>query len=81
MNHLHDTTTDQLTPHRYEIRLKGQLGKQWAGVFNGVTQVHTGDNETRLTCLVVDQAALHGLLRKIRDLGLELIAVNRIDTD
>ena len=62
----------------YQIRLKGHLGPQWADWFGGLTITLEEDGDTLLTGLVVDQAALHGLLRKVRDLGLLLIAVNRI---
>lgn len=65
-------------PTIYQIRIKGHLGSQWTDWFEGLT-VTLGDNgETLLTGPVVDQAALHGLLRKVRDLGIPLISVARI---
>ncbi len=67
-------------PHRYEIRLRGELTERWAAWFEGLTLRYT-NGETTLTGHIVDQAALHGLLAKIRDLGLALIAVNQIDGD
>lgn len=67
-------------PHRYEIRLRGELTERWAAWFEGLTLRYT-NGETILTGRIVDQAALHGLLAKIRDLGLALIAVNQIDGD
>jgi len=67
-------------PGRYEIRLQGHLNDRWAAWFEGLTIIRTVNGETLLTGPVVDQAALHGLLRKVRDLGLPLLAVNRLNT-
>jgi hypothetical protein len=65
-------------PECYEIRIKGQLDMRWADWFEGLT-ISRGDNgETRLTGEVADQAALYRLLRKVRDLGMKLIAVNPV---
>ena len=64
---------------RYEIRLKGHLDDKWADWFEGLTITREDNGETRLTGPVVDQAALHGLLRKVRDLGMPLIAVIQVD--
>ena len=61
----------------YEIRLKGHLEARWADWFDGLTLTQESDGTTVLRGSVVDQAALHGLLGKVRDLGLPLIAVNR----
>ena len=61
----------------YEIRLKGHLEPRWADWFDGLTLTQDSDSTTVLSGSVVDQAALHGLLGKVRDLGLPLIAVNR----
>jgi hypothetical protein len=61
----------------YEIRLKGHLEPRWADWFDGLTLTQESDGTTVLRGSVVDQAALHGLLGKVRDLGLPLIAVNR----
>jgi hypothetical protein len=61
----------------YEIRLKGHLEPRWADWFDGLTVTQESDGTTVLSGSVVDQAALHGLLGKVRDLGLPLIAVNR----
>jgi hypothetical protein len=68
-------------PMVYQIRIKGHLGPQWADWFGGLTITLEEGGETLLTCLVVDQAALYGLLRKVRDLGLPLISVTRAQTD
>ena len=62
----------------YEIRLKGHLDNRWAEWFEGLTLTRADNGETRLTGPVADQAALHGLLRKVRDLGLPLIAVSQV---
>ena len=59
-----------------EIRVKGQIDEHWSEWFDDLTITHTDQNETVLTGLVVDQAALHGLLAKVRDLGLPLVSVN-----
>jgi hypothetical protein len=61
----------------YEIRLEGHLNARWADWFDGLTLTQEGDGTTLLSGPVVDQAALHGLLGKVRDLGLPLIAVRR----
>jgi hypothetical protein len=66
-------------PLVYQIRLKGQLGSEWADWFEGLTITLDEDGDTLLTGPVVDQAALHGLFKKVRDLGLRLISVNPID--
>jgi hypothetical protein len=61
----------------YHIRVKGQLGPQWAGWFEGMTITLKANGDTLLTGPVVDQAALYGLLRKLRDVGLPLVSVTR----
>jgi len=61
----------------YEIRLKGHLAARWADWFDGLTLTQESDGTTVLSGSVVDQAALHGVLGKVRDLGLPLIAVRR----
>ena len=59
----------------YEIRLKGHLDARWAEWFEGLTITLEEDGDTLLTGPVIDQAALHGLLKKVRDLGLPLVSV------
>jgi hypothetical protein len=71
---------DPNQPMLYQIRLKGHLGQQWAASFEGLTLTLEETGDTLLTGLVVDQAALHGLLRKVRDLGMLLISVTHIDS-
>ncbi len=65
---------------RYEIRLKGHLDDRWAEWFEGLTITLEENGDTLLTGSLVDQAALHGSLRKVRDLGLSLVSVNRIQS-
>jgi hypothetical protein len=67
-------TTDADGSGRYEIRLHGRLDPRWAARFDGMT-LTTGDGFTLLTGRVVDQAALHGLLHQLRDLGIPLVSV------
>ena len=59
----------------YQIRIKGHLGSQWRDWFGGLTITMEDNGETLFTGPVIDQAALHGLLRKVRDLGLPLVSV------
>jgi len=59
----------------YEIRIKGHLGHEWTDWFEGLTITLEEDGNTLLTGPVVDQAALHGLLKKVRDLGMPLLSV------
>jgi hypothetical protein len=63
---------------RYEIRLKGHLGPRWAARFDGMTLTTRADGTTLLEGPVVDQAALHGLLRTLRDLGIPLLSVTQV---
>jgi hypothetical protein len=71
--------TDQDEPMVYQIRIKGHLGRQWTDWFGGLTITLEEDGDTLLAGPVVDQAALHGLLKKVRDLGLPLLSVNRVE--
>jgi len=65
----------------YEIRLKGHLGIQWTEWFEGMAISLEENGETVLSGPVIDQAALHGLLKKVRDLGLPLLSVNCVISD
>ena len=66
---------------RYEIRLKGHLDTRWAAWFDGLSLTKESDGTTIIHGPVADQAALYGLLQKLRDLGLPLISVNHVDPD
>ena len=63
----------------YEIKIKGHLNASWADWFEELTFTHENDGTTTLTGKIIDQAALHGMLKKLRDLGLPLLSVNCID--
>jgi len=65
----------------YEIRLKGHLDNRWADWFEGLTITLEENGDTLLTGPVVDQAALHGLLKKVRDLGMPLVSVRPLGPD
>lgn len=65
-------------PMVYEIRVKGHLGSQWTEWFGGMAITREDNGDTLLTGPVVDQAALHGLLKKVRDLGMPLISAIRV---
>jgi hypothetical protein len=79
MSATHPSTEDHHEPGQYEIRLKGHLDARWAERFAGLSFTHASDGTTILAGPVVDQAALYGLLRKVRDLGLPLLSVILID--
>ena len=68
-------------PMVYEIRLRGHLGQQWREWFMGLTIQLEEDGNSLLVGAVVDQAALHGILKKVRDLGMPLLSVNCVGTD
>ena len=69
------------TPAVYRIRVKGHLRPEWSEWFDNMTITHEPDGDTVLAGLVVDQPALHGLLVKVRDLGLTLVSVDRAEHD
>jgi hypothetical protein len=75
----HNQQHDPDDPMVYQIRLKGHLHPQWTDWFGNATLTLEANGETLLTCPVVDQSALHGFLRKVRDGGLTLLAVLRIE--
>jgi hypothetical protein len=79
MSETHISAEAHDEPGLYEIRIKGHLDDRWAAWFGGLTITLEDNGDTLLTGPVVDQAALHGLLRKVRDVGMPLIAVNRIE--
>ena len=78
MSATHTSTEDHDESGLYEIRLKGHLGNRWADWFEGLTITLEDNGETLLTGPVADQAALHGVLRKVRDVGMPLISVMRM---
>ena len=79
MSNKPNPTTNPRQPMVYQIRIQGHLGSEWTDWFEGLTLTLEDNGETLLTGPVVDQAALHGLLRKVRDVGMPLISVNRVE--
>ena len=79
MGKTHASTKDHYEPQLYEIRLKGHLDDRWAEWFEGLTITLEESGDTLLTGLVIDQAALHGLLKKVRDLGMPLVSVSPVE--
>ncbi len=73
------STGDPRAPARYEIRLQGHLEARWAAWFDGLRLTRERDGTTVLRGAVADQASPHGLLNRVRDLGLPLIAVTQVD--
>src|SRR2546425_9335048 len=69
------------SPGRYEIRLRGHLDSRWAAWFDGLSLSNEDDGTTIIGGPVADQAALHGLLQKVRDLGLPLVSVTQVQPD
>ena len=65
-------------PMVFQIRIKGHLGQQWTDWFEGLTITLEDNGDTLLTGELVDQAALHGILKKVRDLGIPLVSVNSV---
>jgi hypothetical protein len=78
MSETFPSTDDHDDLRLYEIRLVGHLAERWADQFGGMTITLADNGETLLTGPVIDQAALHGLLKKVRDLGLLLVSVNPV---
>ena len=78
MNDTYTSTHDQEQAEWYEIRIKGHLDGRWAAWFEGLSIMRADNGETLLGGVVADQAALHGMLRKVRDLGLTLNSVIQI---
>jgi hypothetical protein len=75
------STSHSQNPGQYEIRIKGHLESRWAGWFDGMSLTTESDGTTVLSGPVVDQSALHGLLQKVRDMGLTLLSVTQRESD
>lgn len=75
------TTPDHGDANRYEIRIQGHLDDRWSAWFDGLGITSRADGTTVIDAPAMDQAALHGLLRQVRDAGLRLVSVTRIDPD
>jgi hypothetical protein len=81
MTERHTSNGDRPEAGRYEIRLTGHLDEHWVAWFDGLAVSNEGDGTTVISGPVADQAALHGLLQRVRDLGLPLVSVTRDETD
>ena len=79
MSNKPNSKTSSSQPMVYQIRIKGHLGQQWMDWFEGMTITLEENGDTLLTGPVVDQAALYGLLKKVRDLGLPLVSVSPVE--
>jgi hypothetical protein len=80
MDNERNPKTNARQPTIYQIRVQGHLGDQWTDWFGGLSIRLEDNGETVLSGPVIDQAALHGVLRKVRDLGMALISVNRLQS-
>jgi hypothetical protein len=74
-----EAKTDPSQPVVYQIRIRGHLDSRWTDWFDGLTITHEEGGDTLLTGPVIDQAALHGLLKKVRDLGMPLVSVSPVE--
>lgn len=81
MSEGHTSTGDRHGAGCYEIRLKGHLDTRWAAWFDGLTVSHESEGTTVISGPIADQAALHGLLQRVRDLGLPLVSVTQVEAD
>jgi hypothetical protein len=81
MSNIFEPKTDPCQPMVYEIKVEGHLGFEWTDWFGGLTITLEANGDTLLTGAVLDQAALHGLLKKVRDLGMPLLSVNRVESN
>lgn len=79
MSKTHAANGDQDEPERYAIRIKGHLDTRWSAWFDGLTITLEKEGTTLLTGPVADQAALHSLIRRVRDMGLPLVSVTPVD--
>jgi len=76
-----DTRTEPSRPLAYQIRLRGHLGRRWEASFEGMSITLEDNGDTLLSGPVADQAALHGLLKRVRDLGMPVVSVMRVDPE
>jgi hypothetical protein len=81
MSERHTPVPDRPEAGRYQIRLTGHLDARWATWFDGLTVTHESDGITVLSGPIADQAALHGVIQRVRDLGLPLISVTQVEAD
>ncbi len=81
MSNESNSSNEKAQPLIYQIRVQGHLDRKWADWFSGLSITLLDNGETLFTGPVLDQAALHGLLRKVRDVGLPLVAVIRIEPE
>jgi len=79
MSNENNPESDADQPMLYQIRIKGHLSRQWTDWFDGLTITLEEDGNTLLTGALIDQVALHGLLKKVRDLGLPLLSINPVE--
>jgi hypothetical protein len=79
MSNQHSPQQDSPQQRIYQIRIKGHLGPQWMDWFDGLAITLEENGDTLITGPVIDQAALHGILKKVRDLGMPLLSVNTAD--
>ena len=77
----HSSEHEADLPTVYQIRVKGHLGRHWIDWFEGLAIKLEDDGNTLLTGPILDQAALHGILKKVRDLGMPLLSVNSVGLD
>ncbi len=80
MSNKFHSTTDPGQPVVYQIRIEGHLGSEWTDWFGGLIITLEDNGDTLLTGPVIDQAALHGLMKKVRDLGMPLLSVNPVNS-
>jgi len=81
MRERHTSTPGRPVAGRYEVRITGHLDARWAAWFDGLSVSHGSDGTTVLSGPIADQAALHGVIQRVRDLGLPLVSVTQVETD